>query len=169
MQILKKKYENYKRHKGTYDFGESRTNQASAEEVDIYKCIEKYGASQLINKTMAQEFLYLDNTNRNLTLDEAIRQRQQLTDYFLNQMPARARKIFGDSPEQFIEKYKAGEMDNFLKTGALSNEQILKIEEEENKRKSKELNKIKEELKTQLEIEREVLNDHKLEENVNRN
>lgn len=169
MQVLKKKYDNYKQHIGTYDFGESRTNQASAEEVDIYKCIEKYGASQLINKTMAQEFLYLDNTNRNLTLDEAIRQREQLTEYFLNVMPARARKVFGDSPEQFIEKYKAGEMDNFLKTGALSQEQILKIEEDETKRKSLERDKMKQELKAQIELEREVINGGKLEKDVNSN
>lgn len=116
MKVLRKKFECYRPTKGTYEKGESLTNQSSAEETDIYRCIAKYGATQLINKTMASEFLYLDNTNRNLTLDEAIRQREQLTDYFLNQMPARARKIFGDSPEQFVEKFKAGELDNSTDT-----------------------------------------------------
>ena len=120
---LKNKYEEYKERMGTITKGESMTDQSQREETDIYACLSKYGASTLVNKTMAQEYLYLDNTNANMTLDEAVRIRKEMTDYF-EQLPARVRKTFGDKADIFIEKYKQGEFTDFIATGVLSNEMV---------------------------------------------
>lgn len=123
---LKNKYEEYREKEGHTQIGESLTNQSQAEDADINKCIEKYGIQSLIAQTMASEPLYLDNTNRNMTLDEAVRQRQQMDEYFAK-LPAKARKQFGDSSEIFYQKYKTGEFDDMLTYGILSKEQIMAI------------------------------------------
>lgn len=128
---LKNKYENYKESKGTVSTQESATDRTNAADVDIYKCIEKYGIDSLMRKSMAQEELFLDCTaTSNLTLDEAIRQREQMDEYF-TQLPARVRKLFGDNSQIFFERYKNGEFDDFLQTGTLSSEQVSILQKEE--------------------------------------
>lgn len=127
---LKNKYAEYKEREGTKTVGDSMTDQSQQEECDIYSCLKKYGITTLVNKTQAQEFMYLDNTNRNLTLDEAVRQRNQMNEYF-KQQPARVRKIFGDNVDNFIEKYKAGQFDEMLQTGILNEEMVRQLTPEE--------------------------------------
>lgn len=123
---LVNKFENYTTHEGTYTKGESMTDQSQRQEADIYACLEKYGAQALLNKTRAQEFLYLDNTNANMTLDEAVRIQKDMKDYF-EQLPAKVRKTFGDKAEIFIEKYKRGEFNDFIATGVLSDEMVAEL------------------------------------------
>ena len=131
---LKKKFEQYDTtlRQGTVQKGESMTDQSQREETDIYACLSKYGASALVNKTQAQEFLYLDNTNRDMTLDEAVRMRKEMSDYF-DQLPARVRKTFGDKADIFIEKYKKGEFTDFLATGVLSEDMVQALTPEVSK------------------------------------
>ncbi len=114
------------------------TDKSSAQETDIYYCLNKYGATTLLNKTINEQFMYLDNTNRNLTLDEAVHQREQLNEYFIN-MPAKCRKVFGDNFDNFVEKYKSGDLNDFLKTGTLSQEQVNKILTDEKQIESKKI------------------------------
>lgn len=125
---LVKKFDTYKEKEGTIQQGESKTNQAEREESDIYTCLKKYGVQSLVNKTQATEFLYLDNTNRNMTLDEAIRMRNDMNEYF-KQQPARVRKVFGDNVDVFIEKYKTGKFDDFVSTGILNDEMVKELTE----------------------------------------
>lgn len=125
---LKNKFAEMKEKEGHIQIGESMTDQSQAEDTDIYKCIEKYGIQSLIRQTEAKEFLYLDNTNRNLTLDEALRQKEQMNEYFKN-LPARVRKQFGDDIEIFYQKYNRGEFDEMLNHGILSKEQVQAIGE----------------------------------------
>ena len=127
---IKNKFEEMKPRKGTVQKGESMTDQSQAADADIYECLKKYGISTLVNKTQATEFLYLDNTNRNMTLDEAVRMRKDMEEYF-KQQPARVRKTFGDSVDMFIEKYKNHEFDEFLSTGVLNDELVAKLTEKE--------------------------------------
>lgn len=123
---LVKKFENYKEREGTKNVGESLTDQSQTEECDIYACLKKYGITTLVNKTKAEEFMYLDNTNRNLSLDEAVRMRKSMEEYFYQQ-PARVRKVFGDSVDMFIEKYKNNEFGDFLTTGVLNEQMVAEL------------------------------------------
>lgn len=124
--ILKNYYKERKVKQGTPTIGESMTNQSQTAETDIYACLNKYGITSLVNQTKAKEFLYLDNTNANMTLDEAVRMRSQLNEYF-SQQPARVRKVFGDNVDVFIEKYKAKQFDEFLQTGVLNDELVTEL------------------------------------------
>lgn len=115
------KYENYKKRVGTICKENSKTNQSSAEDCDIYKCIEKYGIQALMRKTEATELFYDDLRNRPKTLDEAMRLQKNLTEYF-KQQPAKVRKSFGDNPQEFYHKYRKGDFNNFIKQGILNDE-----------------------------------------------
>ena len=130
---LKNKFNEYKTREGTKALGESMTDQSQREECDIYTCLKKYGISTLVNKTQATEFLYLDNNNRNMTLDEAVRVRKDMEEYF-KQQPARVRKVFGDNVDMFIEKYKAGEFNEFLETGVLNEELVNQLKGDNNEK-----------------------------------
>ena len=126
------KYENYSEKKGKVFKEPSVTDKTKAVDCDIYACIEKYGIGTLTRKTQATEYLYGDMTNVPKTLDEAIRQREKLDNYFKAQ-PARVRKQFGDSPEEFYQKFKAGEFNDFIQTGVLNEEIAARYLEEINK------------------------------------
>lgn len=123
---LKNKFTECKTREGTIQKGESMTDQSQAEECDIYQCLKKYGISTLVNKTQATDFMYLDNTNRDMTLDEAVRMRKEMEEYF-KQQPARVRKVFGDNVDMFIEKYKNNEFEDFINTGIMSQEMVTAI------------------------------------------
>lgn len=124
---IKKKYDEYKTREGTKTIGDSMTDDSQRMECDIYACLDKYGATTLINQTQAKEFLYLDNTNRDMTLDEAVRIDNYMREYF-DELPARVRKQFGDKAEVFIEKYKRGEFNDFISTGVLSEQMVNELE-----------------------------------------
>lgn len=130
---MKKKFDEMKQKQGTIQEGESMTDQSQAEDCDVYACLKKYGIQTLVNQTMAKEPLFLDNTYRNMTLDDAIRTRKEMEEYF-KQQPARVRKVFGDNVDMFIEKYKRQEFGDFLSTGVLNEELVtqLKGREENN-------------------------------------
>lgn len=133
MRKLVNKYDMYKRREGTYNEGDSMTDKTQAEDTEIYKCIEKYGITSLMRQTMAQEPLYLDNRNRDMSLLDAVNIRKEMDEYF-EQMPARARKVFGDNPEIFYQKYKSGDFNDMLQVGALTNEQVYIMEEQNNEK-----------------------------------
>lgn len=119
---LVNKYDTYIQKEGIYGIGESMTDKSQAEESDIYKCIEKYGIATMMRQSMAKEPLYLDNTTK-MDLADAVRMRETMDEYFA-QLPARVRKTFGDNSEIFYQKYKAGDFNDFLNTGVLTEEQI---------------------------------------------
>ncbi len=138
MYKLVNKYEAYKPHEGTYNVGESLTDKSQAEDAEIYKCIEKYGITSLIRESQAKEPLYLDNTGT-MTLTEAVNFRKEMDNYFAS-MPARARKLFGDNPEIFYQKYQTGEFDTLFQAGALTKEQAELIKEQRNEQRLQENN-----------------------------
>lgn len=109
----------------------SLTDQSQAEDVDIYQCLKKYGITTLVNKTQATELLYGNYKDPNFTLDEAVRARNELEEYFIQQ-PARVRKMFGDNVDMFIEKYKMGQFDEMLEAGIVNEEIIKAYQEKEN-------------------------------------
>lgn len=123
---LVNKYENYKQRKGTKNVGISKCCKEDAEEVNIYKCIEKYGMGQILNQTMAQHPLYLDNTNTPKTIQEAVEMQKQCEEYFL-QLPARVRKVFDDNKDVFYQKYIKGEYADFLTTGVVTEDMINEL------------------------------------------
>ena len=120
----------------TCHIAESATDKSQAESTDIYKCIEKYGIDALARKTMAEEYMFLDNTDPwiNMDMKTAINQKKQMKDYF-EKLPARARKVFGDNLEVFTEKYRNGDFNDFAKTGVLNQEQIENLKEAYNAQK----------------------------------
>lgn len=120
---IRNKFEDYKATKGKVFTKPSLTDESQAAEADIYHCLEKYGMQTLINQTMAKEPLYLDLTNKPKDLAEAVRLRNEMDEYF-KELPAKARKVFGDSTEVFYQKYKNGEFNQFAQTGVFTNEQI---------------------------------------------
>ena len=124
---LVNKYENYKQRKGTENIGISKCCKEDAEEVNIYKCIEKYGMGQILNQTMAQQPLYLDNTNTPKTIQEAVEMQKQCEEYFL-QLPARVRKVFDDNKDIFYQKYIKGEYADFLTTGVVTEDMINELQ-----------------------------------------
>ncbi len=124
---LVNKYENYKQRKGTENVGISKCHKEDAEEVNIYNCIEKYGMGQILNQTMAQQPLYLDNTNTPKTIQEAVEMQKQCEEYFL-QLPARVRKVFDDNKDIFYQKYIKGEYADFLTTGVVTEDMINELQ-----------------------------------------
>lgn len=122
----------------------SLTDQSQSEDVDIYQCLKKYGITTLVNKTQATELLYGDYKDPNFTLDEAVRARNELEEYFVQQ-PARVRKMFGDNVDMFIEKYKMGQFNEMLEAGIVNEEIIKAYQEKENIKIDKPIEGIKEE------------------------
>lgn len=155
---LKRRYDEYKQHEGTHTTQESKTDRSQQEEVDIYKVIEKYNATGIIPKTRNEEPMYLDHTGlTGLTLDEVMRQRQQMEEYFYN-MPAKVRKIFGDNIDEFVGKYRNGDFNNFIETGALTEKQIDEIMKDERAKFNQNINEaIKEQNLMTLEQAREII------------
>lgn len=137
---LKKKYNEYRSHKGTTYKEKSITDKSQQADCDIYKCIEKYGIESLMKKTQAKDYLYIDmssiiNPDRN----QAMTQLKELNDYF-EKLPATVRKAFGDNKDKFRVMFRAGEFDEFISNGILSEDMVKGIEEE----KEKYINSIKE-------------------------
>jgi len=107
---------------GTKIKGESMTNQSALEDTEIYTIIEKY-ACGIIPKTKNEQPMYIDTTVFPTSVNEALEIRGQMEEYF-EQMPALARKRFGDNFNSFYEDYRAGNYKKFLEVGALTQAQI---------------------------------------------
>lgn len=103
----------------------TRTDKTKISETNIYNLIDKYGVKSLMQKQRPEHELFIDTTvlPKNLSLAEAIEQKNQFTEYF-KAAPAPFRKIFKDNPDQFYESYKLGEFDKLLETGAMTQSQI---------------------------------------------
>lgn len=121
MKIVNK-YETYKQNYGemTENKSPSLTNKTRAAQTEIKNIVEQYGMEGLVAKWEASEPFYADMTEA-VTVENALELRQMANDYFEN-LPARARKVFGDNPDLFYEKYKQGDFDGFIKTGVLTEE-----------------------------------------------
>lgn len=119
---LKNKYACYRKRddEGTFFKEESKTDRSQAEDSQIKSCIEKYGMAGLLAQAKAKEPIYCDMTKA-VTIENALSIRKEVNDYFAN-MPAKARKQFGDNPELFYEKYKRGEFKDFIEVGAMTDE-----------------------------------------------
>ncbi len=126
------KYENYKQREGTINEEISLCKKDEAQEVDIYKCLEKYGMGQLINQTMAMQPIYIDNTNMPKTLQESVQMQKDFDEYFKN-LPARVRKVFDDNKDVFYQKYMRGDYTDYLTTGVMTQDMVnsLKIDKED--------------------------------------
>ena len=132
---VKSRWDSFKEQEGTVDNDIYRdvphVNLADQEDSDIYKMIEKYNCAGIVPKRRNETPMYLDMTGiTGLTLDEAIRQRKQMEEYYVN-MPSKVRKIFGDDFNTFYTKYKQGDFNNLIETGVLTKEQADKIMEDE--------------------------------------
>lgn len=131
MAKFRTKYETVGRKVGIYGTAESVTDKSLTQDAEIYSCLEKYGMQAMINKSKAKEELYLDNTNRNMSMADALRVKEEINEYFKN-LPAKARKVFGDNVEQFYFKWKNNELDDMIETGVISAERAKLIMEGRN-------------------------------------
>lgn len=113
------------KRKGTIIKGDSMTVQSSAEDTEIYTMIEKYTTSGIAPKLKNENPLYIDTTviPQNLDLKEAINLRNEMENYFKN-MTALSRKRFGDSFDEFYERYKSGDWKEFTETNVFTQEQV---------------------------------------------
>lgn len=99
---------------------ESATNKTRAQEIEIKNIVQMYGMESLIAKWQASEPFYTDMRDV-VTTQNALELRQAANEYFEN-LPARARKIFGDNPDIFYEKFRNGEFEGFIENGILTEE-----------------------------------------------
>lgn len=149
--ILRKKSQIQEKHFSGKTFKEkSITDASQAIDVDVYACIEKYGIDSLSRQYKAKEQMFLDVSRTfNLTVDEAVEQQNQMMEYF-DTMPARARKIFGDNPDIFIQKYRKGDFNDFIETGALGEDQVKILKDEYDQARMSEQQKIIEAAKADI-------------------
>lgn len=155
MRTFKRKTECYFITKGTINRLEredDKANQSRAEEVDIKKVIEKYGIMPIEMLNIAKTPLYIDNLGSELTYNERLKQIQEVEDYYDTQLPAKVRKAFGDSKDNFYNALITGNYEKFVDFKILEQEQIEEIENRRNAKKIKiaELEKSLEATKIQL-------------------
>ena len=163
---LKTKYDQYGAKEGVWQEGESMTDTSQAEDSEIYSCIEKYGIQSLMRQSKAnEEYLNYRDNREDMTLDEAVRYKEEMGEYF-KQMPARARKVFGDNPDIFYEKYKRGEFDQLMETGAMTPEQAYILSGGEEKYNLPIYQEVANDVIT---VKEKIQNEERLEENNNTN
>lgn len=145
-------YKNKNRRKP--DKSDSITDKSKTDEVDIYKCIEKYGIQSLLRQTMAKETIdvYCDATPMMMTLDEKIEYRNQIDEYF-KELPAIVRKNFGDNSEIFYNNFKKGNFDEMIKAGIIEEKIAESYKKEIKDAKLKKVEEIRELIKEQNYIE----------------
>lgn len=118
------KYSTYTSHYGgmSENKEESLTNKTRAQQTEVKNIVQMYGMDDLINKWNASEPFYADMTEA-VTVNNALELRQKANEYFEN-LPARARKIFGDNPDLFYEKYSRGDFEGFVENGIMTDEMV---------------------------------------------
>lgn len=159
MRTFKRKTDCYFVTNGTINRLEredDKANQSRAEEVDIKKVIEKYGIMPIEMLNIAKTPLYIDNLGSELTYNERLKQIQEVEDYYDTQLPAKVRKAFGDSKDNFYNALITGNYEKFIDFKILEKEQIEEIENRRNAKKIKIA-----ELENQLETTKIQLNELK--------
>lgn len=140
MRIFKRKSECYRESAGTINVMErpdDKANQSRAEEVDIKKVIEKYGIMPIEMLNIAKQPLFIDNLGSELPYNERLKQVQEIEDYYDTQLPAKVRKAFGDSKDNFYNALITGNYENFIDFKILEQDQIAEIESKRNAKKLK--------------------------------
>lgn len=140
MRVLNRKTGLYHETKGTINVMEKpddKANQSRAEEVDIKKVIEKYGIIPIEMLNMAKQPLFIDNLGSELSYNERLKQVQEIEDYYDTQLPAKVRKAFGDSKDNFYNALITGNYDKFIDFKILEQDQIAEIEAKRNAKKLK--------------------------------
>ena len=144
------------KRKGTIIKGDSMTVQSSAEDTEIYSMLEKYTNSGIVPKLKNENPMYIDTTviPQNLDLKEIINLRTEMENYFRN-MTALSRKRFGDSFDEFYERYKTGDWEQFKETNVFTQEQVNEM----NTNRQQLIQQQKEQLKQELETKyTEIIN-----------
>ena len=126
MQVkLKNKWECYKETEGTTNKmvdSADKANQERLEETDIKIMIEKYGILPFELLNQAKENLYLDFRGENMTINERLKLKEQVDDYF-EQLPANVRKNYDDDKQLFYEQIVTGEFEQLIKDNVFTQEQ----------------------------------------------
>lgn len=126
MQVkLKRKFECFKEKEGTTNKmidDEDKANQSRAEETDIKLMFEKYGIMTYAMLDKAKENLYLDMRGENLTLNERLKQKQEIDEYF-ETLPAKVRKNYKDNKQLFYEQIMSGDYSQLIEDNILTQEQ----------------------------------------------
>lgn len=113
-------YDTLEPKEGTIHEKETKTNLDSEEDTNINRLIEKYGVEALALKTKPDEELYIDTTlYEGMTLNDIIQEKQRIKEYY-EQLPSKVRKTFGDNYDNFFEKLRKGDLDEFINNGILS-------------------------------------------------
>lgn len=136
---LRRKSDIFQETEGTYNKlknEDDKANQSHAEELNIKNMLIKYGCvpDQFLNK--ATEELYINNIGTDLTLNERLKQEQQVTEYFEN-LPARVRKKFNDSPKEFFQGLALNKLDKYKEYGILNDNQIERLNKVNNAKNTK--------------------------------
>lgn len=145
---LLKKYDLYKEKEGTRHqmIDESdKANQARAEETDIRLMIQKYGIMPFEMMNQAKENLYLDMRGESMTINEKLKMKQQVDDYF-NQLPANVRKNYADNKELFYEQIITGEFEQLIKDNVFTEQQANNYAQIQKEQLGLKIDKFKEEI-----------------------
>lgn len=134
------------------------TNQDRAAQTEVKQIVNTYGMDSLTTKWEAAEPFYCDMQEA-VTLENALKLKEEANEYFAN-MPARARKVFGDNPDIFYQKFMQGEFEDFIKTGALNEELELHYISKLNRRKEQEIDRTRK-------IQNNIENSNKTNSNAN--
>lgn len=155
MQVkLKNKYECYCETEGTYNkmIDEAdKANQERAEECDLRIMIEKYGIMPFELLNQAKENLYLDMRGESMTINEKLKMKEQVDDYF-EQLPAKIRKNYKDNKNLFYEQIITGEFEQMLSDGIFNEQQVNVMQKQrlEKQNKIAEMQKQIEQMKGEL-------------------
>ena len=122
---LKNKWECYKETEGTTNKmidSADKANQERLEETVIKIMIEKFGILPFELLNQAKENLYLDFRGENMTINERLKLKEQVDDYF-EQLPANVRKNYDDNKQLFYEQIITGEFEQLVKDNIFTQEQ----------------------------------------------
>lgn len=154
---LKNKWECYKETEGTTNKmidSADKANQERLEETDIKIMIEKYGILPFELLNQAKENLYLDFRGDSMTLNEKLKLKEQVDDYF-EQLPANVRKNYNDNKQLFYEQIITGEFEQLIKDNVFTQEQAENYKNTINSTKTQ-----IEDMKKQLETMKGKLNEY---------
>lgn len=137
-RILKRKTNLYKPTLGTInkmtDMSD-KANQEQAEEVTLRTIIKKYGIIPRDLLEAVEEPLYLDMRGDSMTLNEKLKEKSKIDDYFRN-LPAKVRKEFKDSTEFFYETTQSETLEKLEELGIFTHEHITDVLNKRNEPKN---------------------------------